>query len=162
MTEISPDQCGTELKRILELSLECTIRLDELLHDEYGALETQDMSALGAITTSKELCVRSLNSLESERQTLCTAAGYDASGKGMQALLQWCDRRSIITPVWERLLQLAKQCDAFNRTNGAIGRIRFEHVISALAVLKGGGSGTLYSAEGQETEHFEQRSLALV
>ncbi len=162
MTEISPDQCATELKRILELSLECTNRLDELLHDEYGALETQDMSALGAITTSKELCVRSLNSFESERQTLCTAAGYDAGGKGMQALLQWCDRRSVITPVWERLLQNAKQCDALNRTNGAIGRIRFEHVMSALAVLKGGGSGTLYSAEGQETERFEQRSLALV
>lgn len=76
MTEISPDQCAMELKRILELSLECAIRLDELLHDEYGALATQDMSAL--------------------------------------------------------------------------------------AVLNGGDSGALYSAEGQETERFEQRSLALV
>lgn len=160
--EIAPEQCGAELKRILELCLECASRLDELLHDEYGALEEQDMSALGAITTSKELCVHTLDNLESERQTLCTAAGYDANGKGMKALLQWCDRRAVIAPIWERLLQSAKECDALNRTNGAIGRIRFEHVMSALAVLNGGGGGALYSAEGQETERFEQRSLALI
>jgi len=163
MTSMQPGQCGAELQRILERSAECAGRLDDLLHDEFCTLKSQDMDALSAITTSKELCVQHLSELEIERKSLCTAAGYDSGEAGMNDLLQWCDPQSVIAPVWITLLQSAKKCDAMNRTNGAIGRVRFEHVTSALAVLTGGTEeASLYSAAGQETARFAQRSLARI
>ena len=163
MMENDPERCNLELQRILDRSFECASRLEDLLHDERSALELQDTEKLGAVTTSKELCVQCLESLESERRTLCVAAGYDASESGMKDMLRWCDGSSVVTPVWNRLLQSARQCEALNRTNGAIGRLSYEHVMSALAVLSGGSGRTpLYSPEGQESVRFEQRPLGCI
>jgi len=163
MTKIDPDPCRLELQRILDQSLECTSKLEDLLHDERSALELQDTESLRVVTTSKNLCVRCLESLEAERQTLCAAAGYDGSEAGMKEMLSWCDSSITITPVWQQLLQSARECEALNRTNGAIGRIRYEHVISALALLSGDSNGTaFYSPEGQESTHFKQHALALI
>lgn len=163
MTNIDPDPCRLELQRILDQSLECTGKLEDLLHDERSALELQNTENLLALTTSKNLCVRCLESLEAERQTLCAAAGYDSSEAGMKEMLSWCDIQSTVTPVWHQLLQSARECEALNRTNGAIGRVRYEHVMSALALLSGGSDGTaLYSPEGQESAHVKQRALALI
>ena len=163
MMEMQPDRCSLELQRILDRSLECAGRLEDLLHDERSALELQDTGKLRAVTTSKDLCVQCLENLESERRSLCVAAGYTASESGMRDLLRWCDRRSLVTPVWIKLLHSARQCEALNRTNGAIGRLTYEHVMSALAVLGGGSSGTpLYSPEGQKSTRYEQRPLARI
>ena len=157
------DRYSFELQRILDRSLECASRLEDLLHDERSALELQDSGKLGAITTSKELCVQRLETLESERRILCADAGYTASETGMKDMLSWCDRSSDVTPIWSSLVQCARQCEALNRTNGAIGRLTYEHVMSALAVLSGGSSGTpLYSSEGQESARFERRPLARI
>ena len=161
--EKDPDRFGFELHRILDRSLDCANRLEDLLRDERSALELQDTEKLRTVTTSKELCVQCLESLESERATLCEAAGHDASESGMKDMLRWCDRSSVVTPIWNRLLQSARQCKALNLTNGAIGRLRYEHLMSALAVLNGGSSDTpLYGPEGQESARFEQRALARV
>ncbi len=163
MMEMQPDRCSLELQRILDRSLECAGRLEDLLHDERSALELQDTGKLRAVTTSKDLCVQCLENLESERRSLCVAAGYTASESGMKDLLRWCDRSSLVTPVWIKLLHSARQCEALNRTNGAIGRLTYEHVMSALAVLGGSTSGTpLYNPEGQESTRFQQRPLARI
>ncbi len=163
MTEMSADQCSSELLRILDQSLDCTTGLEDLLHDERSVLASQDSSELVAITASKERCVQHLEMLESERQTLCAACGFDSSETGMQDVLNWCDRNAVVTPAWNRLLQSAKQCEGLNRTNGAIGRIRYEHVMSALAVLNGSSSSpSVYGPEGQESTRFEQRALARI
>ncbi len=163
MMDMDPNQCSLELKWILDRSLECASRLEGLLHDERSALELQDTEQLRAITTSKEQCVRCLESLESERLTLCATVGYDASKTGMKEMLNWCDRSFAVTPAWEGLLQRARQCEALNQTNGAISRIRYEHVMSALAVLKGdSSSASLYGPEGQQSDRFERRALARI
>lgn len=163
MTEINAGPCNLELERILEQSLECTSRLEDLLHDERTALELQDTGSLRALTTSKNLCVQCLESLDAERQELCVAAGYEGSEAGMKDMLSWCDTNATATPVWHQLLKISRVCEALNRTNGAIGRIRYEHVMSALAVLSNDTSGAaLYGSEGQESAHFKPRALALV
>ena len=163
MMGMDPDRCSLELQRILDESVECASRLDDLLHDERSALELQDSGKLREVTTSKELCVHCLESLEAERRSLCAAAGYEASETGMNDLLSWCDRGSVVAPVWEGLLHSARQCEALNITNGAIGRLRHEQTMNVLAVLSGGSSGSpLYSSEGQETARFERRALAYI
>ncbi len=163
MMDMDPDRCSLELQRILDRSLECTSKLADLLHDERSALESQDTEQLRAITTCKEQCVQRLESLESERLALCATVGYDANAAGMKEMLNWCDGSFTVTPAWEGLLQRARQCDALNQTNGAIDRIRYKHVMSALAVPSGdGGSISLYGPEGQQSDRFEQRALARI
>ena len=163
MLQMDPHHCQLELRRILDESLECADRLEELLHDERDALEAPDAESLLAIATSKELCVRCMESLESERRSLCAAAGYGAGEAGMKDLLEWCDHGSVVTPLWHRLLKTARQCEALNRTNGAVGHLRYEHLTAAIAVLGGGSEDTaLYGSKGRQTAPTGRRALASI
>lgn len=162
-TQVSADQCNVELLQILDNSLSIATSLEDLLHDERSALESQNSSELMGIITNKEQYVRGLATLESERQALCKTCGFESNASGMQDVLNWCDGSSVVTPVWNSLLQTAKQCEALNNCNGAIGRIRYEHVMSALAVLNGSSSNpAIYGPKGKESARFEQRALAHV
>ncbi len=156
---MDPDSCNSELRRIIDQSIECASRLEDLLQDERNALELQDVERLRSVTTSKERCVQCLEGLESERRALCAAAGYEAIDTGMTDMLSWCDKNAATTPLWNRLVQNARQCEALNRTNGAIGRVRYEHVVSALALLSEGGN-PVYSPDGQQAAQFGRRALA--
>ena len=163
MPPADPDRCSLELQRILDRSLECANRLLDLLRDERSALQSQDTEQLRAVTASKEQCVQRLESLEAERRSLCAAAGHGGNKAGMKDMLAWCDRSSAVTRAWNRLLQRIRQCDALNQTNGAVGRVRYEHVMSALAVLSGNsGGGALYGPEGEQTGRLERRALARI
>ena len=133
------------------------------MNEERSALESQDADQLRAIATSKKVCVQCLEALESERRALCEAAGFDAGDTGMQSILDWCGRSSGVASAWDELLHSARLCKEINRINGAIGRLRYEHVMSALALFNGiTGESPLYSDEGQEASRFEQRALALI
>lgn len=160
---VEPDPCGSELHRILGQCLECASRLQEILQDEHAALEQQDTENLRTVITSKTLCVQLMESLEAERQAICAAAGYDSDESGMQGLFNWCDQSSTLAPLWQQLLQSSRACERLNRTNGAIGRVRYKHVLGALAVLSGNGNeASLYNPEGRESAGFKQRALALI
>lgn len=162
-SQMSADECSAKLLRILEKSLDCATGLEDLLHDERNLLESQNSSELMVITSTKKRCVQTLEGLETERTALCAACGFNNDESGMQDVLNWCDCNSVVTPVWNRLLKSAKLCEGLNRTNGAIGRIRYEHVMSALAVLNGSSNNaTVYGPKGQEPARFEQRALALI
>lgn len=163
ISRMSADQCSTQLLRILEQSLDTASELEDLLHDERNILESQNSNELMAITSTKDRCVQVLEKLETERKALCTACGFGSNQDGMQDVLNWCDSNSVVTAIWNRLLTNAKVCDGLNRTNGAIGRIRYEHVMSALAVLHGSNNkSTVYGSQGQEPARHEQRELALI
>lgn len=161
--EIDPNSCGGELRRILDRSLECAVRLEELLREEQTALERQEIEKLPPITASKETCVQCLQSLEAERRSLCAALGFGAGPAEMEKLLKWCDSGSAVSTLWSRLLVLAEQCESLNRTNGAVGRIRHDQVMSALVLLSGNGAATpQYRADGQESSRFQRRALARI
>ncbi len=157
------DHFATELLRLIEQCLDYGSRLEALLRDELSALESQDITALRSLSSSKELCVRSMDNLESERRTLCTRAGYAPDEAGMVDMLKWCDKGNGVTPVWNSLLQVIKRCESLNRTNGAICRMRYEHVVSVLAVFSGGnGTTETYGPGGHSAPRFEQHALARI
>jgi flagella synthesis protein FlgN len=154
---------ATELLHQIEQCLDYGSQLEALLRDELSALESQDVSALRSIASNKELCVRSMESLESERRTLCTRAGFAADEAGMSDMLKWCDQSNVVTPVWNSLLQCIKRCESLNRTNGAICRMRYEHVVNVLTVFSGGsGTAETYGPGGHSAPRFEQHALARI
>lgn len=157
------DHYATELLRLIEQCLDYGSRLEALLRDELSALESQDVTALHDLSSSKELCVRSMDNLESERRTLCMRAGHAPDEAGMVNMLKWCDKSNGVTPVWNSLLQVIKRCESLNRTNGAICRMRYEQVVNVLTAFSGGNGATeTYGPGGQSAPRFEQHALARI
>ena len=134
-----------------------------MLQDERSALESQSVGALEAVAVSKLDCVRNLDQLDSERRSLGETAGFEAGESGMQALLGWCDDGSQLETAWHELMQVANRCSLLNQSNGAIGRVRQEHVKGALAVLSGGDhNDAVYDANGRDGGRIGQRELARI
>ena len=160
---LTPDRCRAKLRHVLDRSLECSKRLEALLQDERAALQTQNAGELEAVTASKLDCVRNLDQLENERRSLGNNAGFEAGESGMQALLGWCDDGSRLEGSWRELLEIANRCSLLNQSNGAIGRVRQEHVRGALAVLSGGNhDDAVYDATGRDAGRIGQRELARI
>lgn len=150
------------LRSLLDNSIRSIGTLDGLLHEERRALEAQDPESLHSVAIKKETCISRLEALEVERDTLCASVGFNVGEDGMPDLLDWCGRDSGTTELWNKLLMDAGRCEALNRTNGAISRVRFEHVASALAAINGAGAEQTYGMSGQPSGRSGHRELASV
>ncbi len=146
---------------ILGTSVLHAMGLKESLVAEKTALEHQDVAALELAIQGKSRCVSELQTLESERTGICAAAGFEAGTEQMQSLIAWCDEGSAIAGAWDQLMTIAAECNALNMTNGAIIRLREQHIHSSLSLLRGQAPETdTYGPPDRTRGHFEQRSLA--
>lgn len=136
-------------------------QLEDLLDQEFDALEAQDADRLEQVAAGKQSVVSSLDGLESERRTLAAAAGCDADGAGMDKLLALCGADSTLADAWQTLLEVAGRCEQNNRRNGAISLMRREQMRSAIAVLSGTTESVpVYGPAGKEAGGAERRELA--
>jgi flagellar biosynthesis/type III secretory pathway chaperone len=165
MTEpVSGSDRGWVRSRLADLIAECrrhTGRLDELLEQEFAALQVQDPRGLEEIAAQKQLVVSTLDNLETERRSMAAAAGFGADGDGMSQLLEWCGDDSTVAAAWQDLLALAGRCERDNRRNGAINLMRREQMRGAIAVLSGNSEcAPVYGPTGREAASAEHRELA--
>ena len=165
MTEhLAPAEQASVKARLTGIVDDCrnrTNQLEDLLHQELDALESQDAERLEQIAGSKQTLVATLDGLETERRTLAAAAGCDVDGPGMEKLLRLCGADAALADAWQALLDTAARCEKSNRRNGAISLMRREQMRSAIAVLSGSTENVLvYGPAGRETGSTEPRELA--
>jgi flagellar biosynthesis/type III secretory pathway chaperone len=151
-------------QQIVEVIGECVYQalgLKESLRDEHLALERQDAEALDLALTTKSQCVSRLQALDEKRSSLCAASGFDAGPEQMERMSEWCDQDSEIGNCWQQLMEIASDCNSLNLTNGAIIRLRRQHIDTSLAVLRGvDQANDTYVSSGGNRGAMNQRSLA--
>ena len=161
MSVPSPAELRKQLTDVIGKSVLLAMGLKESLSEEKSALESQDLRALDNAVTTKSHCVNELAALDSKRAGLCTRAGFEAGPDQMQAVMQCCDEESVIANAWAELMAVAADCSALNMTNGAIIRLRDQHIRSSLSILRGQApANDTYGHPNRESSGFEQRSLA--
>jgi flagellar biosynthesis/type III secretory pathway chaperone len=151
------------LQKVLSDSIRCALSLKEILVDEKQALQQRDTVALGENSGLKESCIKKLAALELARGEISRDAGFAAGLNDMPALTQWCDQGDVIAGDWRQFMQIARQCDALNATNGAIIRIRRQQILAGLSLLRGtDANAETYGISGSGTTGFGGRELAEV
>ena len=163
MTALTPLEGRKALNRILASSLECSNRLEALLCDERAALRSQNADDLQSIVAGKLDCVQTLDRFEKDRRDLAVELGFGPDESGMQALIGWCESSPKLDAAWRELLATAGRCRDLNEGNGAISRVRQEHLKNAVAVLRGvNGENAIYDAQGQDRGDLSRREIARV
>ena len=146
---------------VLDDSVARALELKGCLENERSALERQDAAALETIVATKSRRVERLKSLEDRRSQLCEAAGFPAGPTQMDELAEWCDRDQAISGRWDRLMAIAADCNSINLGNGAIIRLRRNHIDASLAVLRGADQeDSTYRSSGDNANAMMKRSLA--
>jgi flagellar biosynthesis/type III secretory pathway chaperone len=163
MARPSASEARTRIVEVVGESVYHALGLKESLEVERSALEAQDTDALHDAVSVKGKCVDLLRQLEEKRAALCESFGFKANARQMEQLSDWCDENSEIANCWSHLISIAAECNALNLTNGAIIRIRQQHMDSNLAVLRGADHNPdTYARHGAEHAGLAQRSLAQV
>lgn len=134
-----------ELKDILSDGLEYITSLKAVLVEERGALENRDTVLLETTSKSKETLAKNL-------------AMFDFFRADIESLATSDDRS--IFDAWHNFQSIARDCDALNRTNGAIIRARHDQVLTGLSVLQGRERDSdTYSSSGSTVGSAGRRSL---
>lgn len=163
VSQMTHDQCKAELKSLLGESMRCAETLQEILAVERDALERKETVALDTAATRKQLCIKKLEELETARGAISAACGFGNGPHDMPALAEWCDEESMIADKWEQFIEVVRNCNDLNSTNGAIINVRHQQTKDALSLLRSGDlDSDIYGPRGLAAGTFGSHSLAEV
>jgi flagellar biosynthesis/type III secretory pathway chaperone len=141
---MSSHDSRTNLEAVLSNGIESMRNLKSLLLEERIALEQLDPDRLAATASSKRDLVAKLAGFIE----LDTAIAHVPEVPGPLA------------DHWQKLRQVARECNELNRVNGTIIRSRHQQVLDGLAVLCGKEKlDSTYTASGSASAPNNRRTL---
>lgn len=154
-----------ELARaLLEKQLMLTQRLHALLQNEYDVLHLRHIDSLDVLASEKQPIILDIDTLNQHWLSLLELEGATVDVDGILVFLIQYDKEknSGILPLWEALLEKAKECQRLNTINGATLSLRNQATQQAMSILRGHVPGdTLYTMKGTETPNYSGgRSIA--
>ncbi len=133
----------------------------QLLQEEQGALIKGDVDQLLQLADHKAELIERLSGLSAQRSHHMNAAGCKNSAPGIAAYLDAINARSETRERWSKLLDLVREVDQINRSNGILINTRLSHNQQALSVLKNAANpgANLYGPDGQISSAASGRRL---
>ena len=157
---LAKDVCG-RIAELIDSAVNYTLGLQDILEQELHALRTQDRPGLEQAMTEKSNRVEKLRQIDAERSNLCAAQGIEPGADQMSKLIDVCGDDSAIAQSWDRLMQLAFDCNALNMKIGAIIRLRQQQIDDGIAFLRGDTTpNATYQVSGESPRAGTMRSIA--
>lgn len=121
-----------------------------LLKQEQGALIRGEVDQLLQLSADKSELIEKLSGLSTQRIHLITAAGYENNASGIASYLDAIRALTATRDKWSNLLDLAREVDQINRSNGILIDTRLRHNQQTLSVLQSAANpgASLYGPNG--------------
>jgi flagella synthesis protein FlgN len=133
----------------------------QLLQQEQGVLIKGDVDQLLQLAARKSELIEKLAELSTQRIRLITAAHCENSASGIATFLDAINAPPATRDMWRKLLELAREVDQINRSNGTLIDTRLRHNQQTLSVLQSAAnpSASLYGPNGQISSAASGRRL---
>lgn len=133
----------------------------QLLQQEQDALIKGDTDQLLRLASQKSELVEKLAGLGAQRHGLIATAGCTNDAAGIATYLDAVKAQTSTRGMWEKLLDLAREVDQVNRSNGILIDTRLRHNQQALSALKSAANpmASLYGPNGQISAAASGRRL---
>lgn len=116
---------------------------------EQDALLKGETEVLLELAPRKTQLIEKLSAMSAERQRGLAAAGHENNQAGMVAWLDAMGADAATRKLWQELLDLAREAERVNRSNGILIDTHLRHNEQALAVLRAAANpGGLYDTKG--------------
>ncbi len=144
----SPD---TAFASLIKAELNGFGDFQQLLQQEQGVLIKGDVDQLLQLAARKSELIEKLAELSTQRIRLITAASCENSASGIATFLDTINAPPATRDMWSKLLELAREVDQINRSNGILIDTRLRHNQQTLSVLQSAAnpSASLYGPNGQ-------------
>lgn len=134
----------------LGAELEVFKEFHSTLKDEQAALIHSKADGLLQLAARKSELYQQLSDFGNERDRLLSAAGFEANATGMRGWFDALGVDSATRKRWDQLLELARDAEQLNQSNGTLIETHLRHNQQVLAVLHAAANpGSLYGRNGQ-------------
>jgi flagellar biosynthesis/type III secretory pathway chaperone len=145
VTETFLSKDKSELEEVLTDGLGYVGALKSALIEERNALENRDTTILETTAKSKQTLAKNL-------------AMFDFFRADIESLAN--EQSGSLLVAWNEFQTIARDCDAMNRTNGAIIRARYDQLATGLSLLQGRDKNSnTYTPSGSTVTSTGRRSL---
>ncbi|MFT4614822.1 MAG: flagellar biosynthesis/type III secretory pathway chaperone [Bacteroidia bacterium] len=149
-----------QLAALLSNEIDCLQKLRGILKQEYDALLQADIAALEQVTASKNVALAAQAEITQSRRNLAVQASFSDSDEGLQLLIATCKNQQELLASFSRLSELARECQATNRSNGRLILQKQQQAREALDIIRQTDPNTpTYSVQGMTTESQGTRTL---
>ncbi|MEM7432309.1 MAG: flagellar protein FlgN [Pseudomonadota bacterium] len=161
MSALPAEKARSQIAELVDSAVKQTVGLQDILEQELVALRAQDADRLQQVMDDKSARVETLRRIDTERSALCADQGIAPGADQMDRLIAICGNDSAIAHSWDRLMQLAIECNAMNMKIGAIIRLRRQQIDDGIAFLRGDTApNATYHMSGSNERAGAMRSLA--
>lgn len=117
----------------LQTEIQAISQFYDTLQAEEKALTSGDVDALTALAQAKQQQAETINNLDAVRKRHMAAIGLNANANGMQ---QWLDMSGeAVQQAWKQLLEIARNAQQTNQSNGILIQQSLKHNQQALTIL---------------------------
>jgi len=157
---VDPDVSRDALSSLLTEEIAALIELERLLLKERAVLESNELTAIEAVTRERQAKMGELMRLEEQRRSLCTLHGHPPDYAGLERLLRWCDPAATLQQQLRDRAAHTLRCRDVNDRNGVLVAARLRHIESRLAVLSGRSNlNVTYGRTGSAPRSLGGRAL---
>jgi flagella synthesis protein FlgN len=135
-------------------------QLFELIQSEFIALGERDLARLDQILTAKMPLLSQLEQHGKQRSQLLIGQHLTADLQGLTQLVANSDLAAEILEASAQLGAQLEQCQTANLRNGRLIRANQSTVGSAIGILRGGDTPSLYDSRGSTARIGQQRPLS--
>lgn len=133
----------------------------QLLQQEQAALIKGDVDQLLQLAAHKSEQIEKLTGLSAQRNRHISEAGCENSASGVAAYIDTIKAQTTTRELWGKLLDMARETDQINRSNGILIDTRLRHNQQTLSVLQSAANpgASLYGPNGQISSAASGRRL---
>lgn len=151
-----------QITAILQSELKCSLELSQVLKQERDALKASDHQTLNLLSDRKKSLVLKLEQLGRQRESILKSIGFPEGKAGIEAFVanQSQDVATQLTELIKKLRIVARDCRNKNMINGGVINVHRQHLLKAMAILRGRDPETsAYGPGGEYTSQVVRQPL---
>lgn len=140
--------------------IELLEQLKQMLNAERKALESRALSEVQTLTERKQAVINQYLELNQQRTELLQAMGFEASGTGVQTLIEAAppEARPTLTKNWKKLESQLESIQSLNKINSQISGRSLKNIEQLLSIMSGRhGKNRIYTPKGT-AGHYRAQS----
>jgi flagellar biosynthesis/type III secretory pathway chaperone len=146
--------------KIVQIEIEQSQRLLDLLRKEYELLQKGSPQALQALTEEKKQQLKHVETAVLNHNRFLEQQGLSADRQGTEAYINQCGENQQMTETWQRFTSVLEACQKQNEINGGAVQLNRRHVTQTLDILKGiSQKDKTYGPSGESKPNATSKSL---
>jgi flagellar biosynthesis/type III secretory pathway chaperone len=146
--------------KIVQIEIEQSQRLLDLLRKEYQLLQKGTPQALQALTEEKKQQLKHVESAVLNHNRFLQQQGLSADRQGTEAFINQHGEHERMTEIWQQFTSLLEACQKQNEINGGAVQLNRRHVTQTLDILKNiSQKDKTYGPTGESKPNTPSKSL---